>query len=259
MTLKIALWKFESPSWFQFLKWKFTWECGGSFPHTLLHSWEHEMWLPNSLLAHTFVSPCLGREPKVRVATIFISSKCCSSSNTICCTWSNMTKHGRSTMNFLLTARRCISTARLSAQTRCTCTSTPTRTPSASLSRYQSSTSSSSSYSITTTIKSLLASMRLTTRKRKTTTWTWSRSTRRRRRRLLWSTTQWSSSSSMRITKCTRSTSQIACASFWLSTTSGATCRSDRPLPWFITPRTALKCKSWAASTLITSASMFTL
>jgi hypothetical protein len=30
-------------------------------------------------------------------------------------------------------------------------------------------------------------------------------------------------------------------------------------LPWFITPRTALKCKSWAASTLITSASMFTL
>jgi hypothetical protein len=26
-------------------KWKFTWECEGSFPHTFLHSWEHEMWL----------------------------------------------------------------------------------------------------------------------------------------------------------------------------------------------------------------------
>jgi hypothetical protein len=24
-------------------KWKFTWECGGSFPHTLLHSQEYEM------------------------------------------------------------------------------------------------------------------------------------------------------------------------------------------------------------------------
>jgi len=27
------------------LKWEFIWECEGSFPHTLLHSQEHEMWL----------------------------------------------------------------------------------------------------------------------------------------------------------------------------------------------------------------------
>jgi hypothetical protein len=42
----------------------------GSFLHTFLHSWEHEMWLPCSLLAHTFTSPCFGREPKAKVATI---------------------------------------------------------------------------------------------------------------------------------------------------------------------------------------------
>ncbi len=45
------------------------WECGGSFPHTFPHSQEHEMWLLASLLARTFASPNLGREPKVRVAT----------------------------------------------------------------------------------------------------------------------------------------------------------------------------------------------
>jgi hypothetical protein len=44
-------------------------ECGGSFPHTLLHSWEHEMWIPGPFLAHTFTSPCLGRELKAKVAT----------------------------------------------------------------------------------------------------------------------------------------------------------------------------------------------
>jgi len=41
----------------------------GSFPPTLLHSQEHEMWLLGSFLARTFASPCLYREPKVRVAT----------------------------------------------------------------------------------------------------------------------------------------------------------------------------------------------
>jgi len=39
-----------SPSGFQFSKWEFTWECEGSFPHTLLHSREHEMWLSGFLL-----------------------------------------------------------------------------------------------------------------------------------------------------------------------------------------------------------------
>jgi hypothetical protein len=28
-----------------FPKWEFTWECEGSFYHTLLHSWERKMWL----------------------------------------------------------------------------------------------------------------------------------------------------------------------------------------------------------------------
>jgi hypothetical protein len=27
----------------QLSKWELTWECAGSFPHTLLHSREHEM------------------------------------------------------------------------------------------------------------------------------------------------------------------------------------------------------------------------
>jgi hypothetical protein len=29
----------------QFPKWEFIWESGGSFPHTLLHSREYEMWI----------------------------------------------------------------------------------------------------------------------------------------------------------------------------------------------------------------------
>ncbi len=45
-------------------------KCGGSFPHTFLHSWEHEMWLLGSFVARTFASPYLGREPKARVATL---------------------------------------------------------------------------------------------------------------------------------------------------------------------------------------------
>jgi hypothetical protein len=34
---------------------EFTWECEGSFPHTLWHSWEHEMWLPSFPLG---LQPC---------------------------------------------------------------------------------------------------------------------------------------------------------------------------------------------------------
>ncbi len=45
MTLEIIFKKFRSPSWPQFPTWKPTWECVGSFPHTFLHSHEHEMWL----------------------------------------------------------------------------------------------------------------------------------------------------------------------------------------------------------------------
>jgi hypothetical protein len=43
--LVIVLWRFESPLGLQLPKWEFTWECEGSFRHTFLHSWEHEMWL----------------------------------------------------------------------------------------------------------------------------------------------------------------------------------------------------------------------
>jgi hypothetical protein len=52
LTPTISLWKFESPLGFQLLKWELIWECGGSFLHNLLHSWEHEMWLPITLGLH---------------------------------------------------------------------------------------------------------------------------------------------------------------------------------------------------------------
>jgi len=38
LTLVISLWRFGSPLGLQFPKWEFIWGCGGSFPHTLLHS-----------------------------------------------------------------------------------------------------------------------------------------------------------------------------------------------------------------------------
>ncbi len=46
LTFVIALWKFRSSAEIQLSKWELTWECAGSFPHSLLHSQEHEMWLP---------------------------------------------------------------------------------------------------------------------------------------------------------------------------------------------------------------------
>jgi len=41
-------------------------------PSHYLHSREHEMWFLGSLLAHTFASPCLGREPKAKVVTYYL-------------------------------------------------------------------------------------------------------------------------------------------------------------------------------------------
>jgi hypothetical protein len=61
-----------NPSGLQLSKWELIWECEGSFPHTFLHSREHEMWLPASNLARTLASPCLVCEPKVKVATPFL-------------------------------------------------------------------------------------------------------------------------------------------------------------------------------------------
>jgi hypothetical protein len=73
----IAFWKFGSPLGLQLPKWELTWKCGGSFPHILLHSREHEMWFLGSLLAHTFTSPWLGHEPKAKVVTFMMApSKC---------------------------------------------------------------------------------------------------------------------------------------------------------------------------------------
>jgi hypothetical protein len=46
LTIAIAFWRFGSPLELQLSKWEFTWECEGSFPNTILHSQEHEMWLP---------------------------------------------------------------------------------------------------------------------------------------------------------------------------------------------------------------------
>jgi hypothetical protein len=41
----------------------------GFIPSQSFASREHEMWLSSSVLARTFVNPCLGHEPKTRVAT----------------------------------------------------------------------------------------------------------------------------------------------------------------------------------------------
>ncbi len=74
--------KIQKSSRLQLPKWELTWECGGSFPHTLPHSHilPHSHTPENmksdsraSLLVCTFASPCLGHEPKARIA---ITSPC---------------------------------------------------------------------------------------------------------------------------------------------------------------------------------------
>jgi hypothetical protein len=70
LTLVIALWRFENSSGLKFPKWELTWECGGSFPHILPHSHTPGNMKCDSrasLLARTFASPCLGREPKAKI------------------------------------------------------------------------------------------------------------------------------------------------------------------------------------------------
>jgi hypothetical protein len=49
---------------------EFTWACEGSFPHTLCTP--GSMWCDSRvfLLAHNLATPCLGHEPKARVATL---------------------------------------------------------------------------------------------------------------------------------------------------------------------------------------------
>jgi hypothetical protein len=75
LTPAIILWRFNSPSGFQFPTLERTWECECSFSHTLLHSqplgnMKCDFWA--SLLVRTHASPCLGRELKVRVATMWV-------------------------------------------------------------------------------------------------------------------------------------------------------------------------------------------
>jgi hypothetical protein len=71
LTPTITLWRFGSPLGLQLPKWELTWECGGSFPHTLLHFREHEMWLlgfmfgPQALQALALVvNPRLGLQQR---------------------------------------------------------------------------------------------------------------------------------------------------------------------------------------------------
>ncbi len=50
--------------------WEFTWECEGSFPHTLCTP--GSMWSDYRvfLLARNLATPCFGREPKAKVPTL---------------------------------------------------------------------------------------------------------------------------------------------------------------------------------------------
>ncbi len=95
LTLQLALWNFGSPSGLPLPKWELPWECECSLPHTPLHflklpgvcgdsrasSWPTPFQClcfrsqVSFLLAYNLATPCLGREPKARVATIalFIS------------------------------------------------------------------------------------------------------------------------------------------------------------------------------------------
>ncbi len=44
--------------------------------HSFALPGKHEMWFQSSLLAHTFASPCFGREPKARIATTWVTRTC---------------------------------------------------------------------------------------------------------------------------------------------------------------------------------------
>jgi hypothetical protein len=70
LTPTIALWRFGSPLGFQLPKVGVHLECEGSFPHTLLHSRENEMWLPGFIFGPHLRKPLLGHEPKARVTTL---------------------------------------------------------------------------------------------------------------------------------------------------------------------------------------------
>jgi hypothetical protein len=74
LSLAITLWKFESSLGLQLPKWEFIWECGGSFPHTFLHSQEHEMWSPGFTLGPHLCKPlptfALVASPRLRLQHI---------------------------------------------------------------------------------------------------------------------------------------------------------------------------------------------
>jgi hypothetical protein len=62
-------------SGFQLPTWEFTCECEGLFPHTFctLGSMWSDSWV--SLLARNLATPCLGREPKARIAIAMATSQ----------------------------------------------------------------------------------------------------------------------------------------------------------------------------------------
>ncbi len=68
---------------FQLSTWEFIWECEGSFPHTLWHSWEHVMWLPCLFLGPQpcnplalVVSPRLGLWHKISIQKLIYFTYC---------------------------------------------------------------------------------------------------------------------------------------------------------------------------------------
>jgi hypothetical protein len=65
-----ALWRFGSPLGLQLPRWEFTWECEGSFLHTLLHSQKHEMWLPCFPLGPQPCKPLFWSRAQVKVQHI---------------------------------------------------------------------------------------------------------------------------------------------------------------------------------------------
>ncbi len=75
LTLVIAFWKFKSPLGLQLPKWESTWECVGSFPHSFLHSQEHEMWLSSFIFSPHLCKLYFGCKPKARVTTMEVYYK----------------------------------------------------------------------------------------------------------------------------------------------------------------------------------------
>ncbi len=67
-------WNFSLKIWLQLLKWEPTWECVGSFLHTPLHFWEHEMWLLGFTLNLHLCNPLFWLQAQVQGRDIVCES-----------------------------------------------------------------------------------------------------------------------------------------------------------------------------------------